>query len=86
MDDVGTTAVTCRGCGVELAEFHVAHFEAGRRSTTLELLCPTHGCEHHDRPDVLAPVPPGSVGTARLRDGSVGGLPVQRRRDEPEPA
>jgi hypothetical protein len=42
---------TCRGCGAPLVRLHVAHFEAGRRSTTLELLCPTHGCEHHDRPD-----------------------------------
>ncbi|GAB3993179.1 hypothetical protein [Nocardioides marmoraquaticus] len=76
MDDVTALAVTCPGCGVALAQFHVAHFEAGRRSTTIELLCPTHGCEHHGRPD-------GHVGTAQRRDGATDpALPTQRL-DEP---
>lgn len=71
MDDV--RPVTCLGCGVELVELPVAHFEAGRRSTTLELLCPTHGCEHHVRPDT-------HVGALRWRAQSPGAsLPSQRR-------
>lgn len=76
MDDI--RAVTCLGCGAELVEFPVAHFEAGCRSTTLELLCPTLGCEHHARPD-------DRVGSVRRRRDSPT-LPAQRRGEEPEPA
>lgn len=76
MDDF--RALTCLGCGAELVELPVAHFQAGRRSTTLELLCPTHGCEHHARPD-------GHVGSVRRVGGSPA-LPAQRRSGEPEPA
>lgn len=75
MDDVSALATTCPGCGVALAQFPVAHFEAGRRSTTIEL-CPIHGCEHHGRPD-------GHVGTVRQRDGASDPTLPTQRRDEP---
>lgn len=43
-------ATTCVRCGHPLTDFRVTHFEAGRRSITLEPLCTTHACEAYVRP------------------------------------